>query len=92
MPSTVESLGRKLTATNQSMNSLINNNTGLKSKNTKLKKKMKSVEMMVGTVRSSLGLNNNPTVIQESFYEKYEFIAGLNMLQKPISSNIVFKI
>ena len=31
MPSTVESLGRKLTATNQSMNSLINNNTGLKS-------------------------------------------------------------
>ena len=50
------------------------------------------LEMMFGTVRSSLGLNNNPTVIQESFYEKYEFNAGLNMLQKPMSSNIVFKI
>ena len=60
MPSTVDSLGRKLTATNQSMTSLINNNTVLKSQKTKLKKKVKSLQQALTLIQELY-----PTLLKE---------------------------
>ena len=60
LPSTVDSLGRKLTATNQSMTSLINNNTVLKSQKTKLKKKVKSLQQALTLIQELY-----PTLLKE---------------------------
>ena len=59
LPSTEDSLGRKLTATNQSMTSLINNNTVIKSQNTKLKK-VKSLQQALTLIQELY-----PTLLKE---------------------------
>jgi regulator of replication initiation timing len=55
MPSTVESIGRKLAEAKESLTDLIDKNARLKNKNSKLKKRIKTLQKALkGTVSLNL--------------------------------------
>jgi regulator of replication initiation timing len=55
MPSTVESIGRKLAETKKTLTSLVGKNASLKNRNSKLKKRVKTLQgALKGTVTHNL--------------------------------------